>query len=146
MSETLVGEFFERVDPLAGPTSAQPVDDSLLDSSEASDQETGGTAKPKEAKGKGEVKGSPGPSEAMEVDEDDGLGGLAIVEDQVSDKLRTPNLQLFGPKFLNAVARLFDEFEEFTKAKGDPNKPLIWSVGTRERRFEQVLDKTLPAF
>ncbi len=141
MSETFVGEFFGRVDPAA----TQPVDDSLLDSSEASDQETGGEAKSGETK-KVEVKGSPKPSEAMEVDEDDGLGGLAIVEDRDSDQLRTPNLQLYGPKFLDAVARLLDEFEEFAKAKGDPNKPLIWSVGTRERRFEQVLAKTLPAF
>jgi len=143
-TDAFVGEFFGMVaDQSVQPD--QPIDDSLLDSSEASDQETGGGAKG-EAKRKVEVKGSSKPPEAMEVDEDDGLGGPTIVEDRFSDQLRTPNLQPYGPLFLDAAARLFDQFEEFAKVKGDPNKALIWSVGTRERRFEQVLDKTLTAF
>ncbi len=55
------GEFFEMVDSQL----VVPPDASLLDSSEASDQETG---EAKTSKSEEKVKGPPEPFEAMEVD------------------------------------------------------------------------------
>ncbi len=135
MSETFVGEFFELVDPPAGPAAAQPVDDSLLDSSEASDQETGGEAEKSEVKEK--VKGPPEPSEDMEVD-DDGLMEPPVVQEEREPVRRTPNLAPFKSLFLDSLAELLEGFEQFALTEASIDKELIWSVGHRDRRFKQV--------
>jgi hypothetical protein len=147
MSEALVGEFFELVDPPSGSTD-QPIDDSLLDSSDASDQETGNKAKTGKTKGKDKlkVKGSPEPSEAMEVDDNDGLVEPPMVQEERAPVKRTPNLEPFKDLFLDSLAELLEGFEQFALTEASTDKELVWSVGHRDRSFKKVEEVTLPAY